>query len=91
VLNKLGGRFRGLRRALLLFAIPVIVIVGSAPLAGAQNDYQGGRAARGEGGGGLAFTGQDTGILVGIALALMVLGLCLYVGARRRSQARSAP
>ena len=41
--------------------------------------------------GGLAFTGQDSGTLLGIAAALMSLGAGLTIAARRRRQSRTTP
>jgi hypothetical protein len=45
--------------------------------------------ARSSGGGGLAFTGRDSGTLLGIAAALMALGASLTISARRRREARA--
>jgi hypothetical protein len=64
------------------------VTIGTAQEAAAGGEAAGGAA--GTRGGGLAFTGRDSGTLVGIGAALMVLGAGLYAGARRRRRVRSS-
>jgi hypothetical protein len=47
------------------------------------------QASSSSGGGGLAFTGRNSGILLGIAAALMALGAGLTISARRKRESRA--